>query len=438
MNAKLTACGLMACFSSGVFLPGSSPDSALQVVRSADHSRSDTLLTWVVGRSPLLELGRPGDSVFFTSIVLALQLSDGGVVVADAGLNEVYWFGPDGSKLRTRGGTGDGPGEFRRIGGSIAGRDGRVEIFDATLQRLTRFSVDGEVESVSTVGDGQRLFGGVGLFESGTYFARTRDRLVAVGIDGLARDTVGYFALSPDGRADRQIGRVPGLVTTSVLISGRRGTRAAVYSPTALAATAGDCLYLMASDIGQVRVFHQTGRLVDLIQWDARPQRVRADHRRAWIDWMESTSGVSRGSPESQFLKELGGRLRSVESLPLAQDFVVDELGYLWMQVYEAPQGIGSTWVVLKGSGEPIETIRLPEPLRVLDISLNTITAVATGPTGEESLRIYSLLRGGDDEPSLQVPRECRGDALALVGARASSPATSPAHSFIGVHHPRR
>ena len=72
---------------------------------------------WTVSDAPLASIGgadeRPDYLVY--GAVAATRLSDGRIVVAAQGPSQVKYFSADGIHLRTVGGEGDGPGEFRAI-----------------------------------------------------------------------------------------------------------------------------------------------------------------------------------------------------------------------------------------------------------------------------------------------------------------------------------
>jgi hypothetical protein len=78
-----------------------------------------------------------GDRVF-------VQADDAGhIYVADVAGSEVRVFDARGRHVRSFGGPGDEPGEFRRISGMDWGPDGRLRIMDGQLARLSVFDADG-------------------------------------------------------------------------------------------------------------------------------------------------------------------------------------------------------------------------------------------------------------------------------------------------------
>jgi len=95
-----------------------------------------------IASEPSLVLGqtdRPGHA--FGTVVGAVRLPDGGLAVLDQMSSALSFFAPDGAWLRSVGGPGDGPGEFRRPVALRLAPDGSLEVEDRA--GLTRFGADG-------------------------------------------------------------------------------------------------------------------------------------------------------------------------------------------------------------------------------------------------------------------------------------------------------
>ena len=97
---------------------------AAQSVRDSAGARvvTNTRPTWSAAQRlrlssrPTLVIGdRAGDPYEFTAISGAFFLSDGRILVADGGSNELRMFSANGTHVQSFGRRGDGPGEFRRL-----------------------------------------------------------------------------------------------------------------------------------------------------------------------------------------------------------------------------------------------------------------------------------------------------------------------------------
>jgi hypothetical protein len=105
----------------------------------------DIALPWVVDSVPDLELGQVdgGGASQFHNISGVAGLSDGGFVVVDGGSQELRWFDASGQHVRTSGGPGSGPGEFRRPLLVPRYPSDSLLVFDRRGRRFTLVASDG-------------------------------------------------------------------------------------------------------------------------------------------------------------------------------------------------------------------------------------------------------------------------------------------------------
>jgi 6-bladed beta-propeller len=68
---------------------------------------------------------------------------DGGVIVADDKTPVLRMYDAEAKFLRTIGRAGEGPGEYRSMGGVRTLPDGRILLWDNRIQRLTYYSAAG-------------------------------------------------------------------------------------------------------------------------------------------------------------------------------------------------------------------------------------------------------------------------------------------------------
>jgi len=116
--------------------------AGIQVIESR-APRWENTPHWVVG-APVVEIGSvDGDSsgILF-QVQDAVRLSDGRILVANGGTNELRFFTGSGRHLATIGGTGSGPGEFRWLTGVWVSADSMFA-FDNALARVSVFTDQG-------------------------------------------------------------------------------------------------------------------------------------------------------------------------------------------------------------------------------------------------------------------------------------------------------
>ena len=86
----------------------------------------------------------------------------GRIWVADSQSREVRIFGPDGEHIRTLGGEGEGPGEFRSLSRIVEGADGTFSVVDPSLARHTVFDSSGALVETRSGERGGSLPGPLG------------------------------------------------------------------------------------------------------------------------------------------------------------------------------------------------------------------------------------------------------------------------------------
>ncbi|HEU5207986.1 MAG TPA: 6-bladed beta-propeller [Longimicrobiales bacterium] len=105
-----------------------------------------TPLRWRTSAEPVLRVGElEGDEAYlFDGIVSLAVLDDGRFIVANQGDQSLRWFDPNGRFIMERGGAGEGPGEFSRVGDLTVTGDSVVAT-DWSGLRFTMFDLDGNI-----------------------------------------------------------------------------------------------------------------------------------------------------------------------------------------------------------------------------------------------------------------------------------------------------
>lgn len=146
-GAALLVLTIGGCRPAGTGAPGRSDvairDSAGVHIVEDHAARWTEGQAWTVG-APMVDLGAP-DGAFhgFVDPTGMTRLADGRIVVADAGLDQLCYFGSDGHFLYTVGGRGRIPGQFQTLWGLFAGASDSVTAFDIELSRATTFDPNG-------------------------------------------------------------------------------------------------------------------------------------------------------------------------------------------------------------------------------------------------------------------------------------------------------
>lgn len=342
----------------------------------------------------------------FSYVVGMVHGPDGRIAVADRTLSTISVLASDGKVVATMGREGDGPGEFRRLTGIVAGGERRLVAFDDDLQRLTKWTLDGSLVGTTRLNraGGGRQIGEVGRFADGSWYAREGDRLVATDPSGVGRDTVGFHRLREDGVVGELLARVPGSLSSQFAIEGMPGgIRGALLSPRALGAVLGNCLLVAASDEPTLWILDRTGTARGEVSLDIAVERATESHREQWVEATAAQAGREMGGaivPEAvRMIEGMAAAVGMAERVPFANDLLVDDLGYIWIQAYRLPDGAGSPeWRVFAETGQPVAVVQMPEGLRALAITQDTVTGVRTDELGRQFVQLHALDRRGDIE----------------------------------------
>ena len=355
---------------------------------------------WTVGAEPVTIYGSV-DGVAAGGFVHVLGVArgpSGMIAVADGQLMSISLFGADGNLVATMGRRGEGPGEFSSIATLVNDPEGRLFAFDDGHQRLSEWTFEGDFvrDTRLTRQGSDRPIAQVGRFGDGRWFAREFERVIAAQVNSVAQDTVGFFELV-DGVVGEVLARVPGGITTQIELGGRSMGRGVLLSPRSLGVAWGRCLLAGASDTPILRVVDSMGGEVGEVGLMVEVEPGREEHRSEWVAAMLAMVGDMAGPEQKMMLETLAEATPIAELVPFASGLLVDDLGYIWAQRYELPEGGSSTeWRVFTETGSSVGTVVLPERFNAVGVSADTILGVFTDELGRQDVRVYSLDRGGD------------------------------------------
>lgn len=201
-----------------------------------------------------------GDTAeMFDRIVTPFLLSDGQLVVPDAGEHTIRVFGPGGKLEERLGREGKGPGEFNTLRDAWA-RGDTIEAFDPDLTRITRFPPGGQPLVV-------RLSGGPqpqlvpGPFGAGWVVG------AIAGAGTGRRDDWALEQFGPDGALIRTLTHVPGMRRLEVPGFMSPGP----LSPRQAFTVAESRLYAGETLTPRLEVWKPDGKLEDTIRWQPAP-----------------------------------------------------------------------------------------------------------------------------------------------------------------------
>lgn len=358
---------------------------------------------WRISPEPEVEIGvLEGEEVYQLNRVSgATVLSDGRIVIANAGSAELRYYDSAGRYLQTVGRRGDGPGEFQFVGIPywLAG-DSLLVGVDPGARRLSLFDPEGRyVETYGTAGT-LRLGSVVGVLADGD-IVRLALLPGSGDDDGQARYPMVVVRHARDGTPADTMARLPG--SEMYRVTERSGAMMTVMqSPTPFARTqqvalGGGLVYAGAGDSYEVEIYRTERRASDLAESVIQPERlvrlqrsnrpvtssVVAEFRRVQLDRDlddNSRRRIERYLADVIFPKEM----------PAYRDLKVDAGGNLWVEEYRAPgEETQPRWEVFDPDGVWLGTVETPVGFQIYEIGEDYLLGLWRDELGVEYVRRY-------------------------------------------------
>lgn len=333
-----------------------------------DWEASDT---WSIDPIPAVVLGTEQSGAPLHRIAGAARLSDGRFAIADGGTAaRLLVFSSSGVFEQVIGPTGDAPGEFRWISHLTASPEDSLFVFDRTLQRLTAYSPTQQVARVTTFvppRDGASGGGAIRVsrLADGKWVGQGMESMVQASPGTFGQDTVSVGLMDSSLSEYSLIALVPGLLTTSTMQMGRMQPMVPAFTPQALFATWGRCVFLSSTEDRRISVYGSDGRLVNSFDGPGEPREVTELHLAERVEaHLERFPDADR-----EWYEQLFKSTKHTSHLPFYSSLVVDEWGHIWLQEYTPPYGLGTRWHILSQEGELLSSMAMPYELRVFSIS---------------------------------------------------------------------
>jgi hypothetical protein len=188
------------------------------MVVTVDRALGDYPLLGAVSSEPELDLLQmdPADPMsFFGSVTGIRTLDDGSFVVADGRAGRIGIFDRDGTLLRSFGGQGEQPGQFRTLSNIALATGDSLWVWDEQASRVTIFPLGGGDPAVRTVFGGTSIrYWRVHVLADRRFLAVARARTlgsgIAAGTTQAQRDSIRFTLFDATGRLMGPILAIPG------------------------------------------------------------------------------------------------------------------------------------------------------------------------------------------------------------------------------------
>jgi hypothetical protein len=349
---------------------------------------------WHLSPEPTLQIGAAeGDEPNLLHDVSDVdRLSNGNVVVANAGSSEIRVFDPRGRHLRSLGSSGDGPGEFQTLSSARVMRGGSILAFDPQSRRISFFDASGDFLrswSVEPLGRGVLPDRALPLDDGTVLVLHFRGHMPG-DPSGLVRNSAPVVRYSAEGDPLRELVEVPGEEWFRAEASSGGTLMYLPFGTSGHLVVHGDRLYVGDGREGELRVYDSDGRIVEQVRLPGAARPVTPeDIRRVEARALE---GVS--DPDARRRREeLHRAIPYPETMPALASLLVDEAGRLWVEEYRAHDGEPPRWLVLSAPGEPVAEVRMPEGFAPRWIGDGLVLGIARDELGVEYVRGYAITR---------------------------------------------
>lgn len=354
---------------------------------------------WRLSAEPDLAIGvAEGDEPYLLDGVRGvLPLGDGRIVVANGGDKTLRWYDGRGVFLFRRGGAGDGPGEFSRLGSITLGAADTVIAVDWSARRLTTYTADGELGGTKPI---------TGITGPPGAVYRLADGSFVMGVSGFSTAQLGselepgvvrvpspLLRLAADGSRADTVGMFPG---QEIEISGSGDGLRIGYARLGKSlsyAVDRDRIYIGTADRFVIDVLSADGERLRSIRAPDVDVTVGPAYEDAYLDFMRARL---EGVPPEQ-RAEAERTIADVdlpETAPAYATFLVDSDGDLWVAEYRFDLASPERWAVFDPSGRLVTTVVVPSGFRVMAATHGRVLGRATDDLGVERVVGYTIVRG--------------------------------------------
>lgn len=353
---------------------------------------------WRIGQIPILEIGMADGprEYMLSGVVGTVRRDDGAIIIANGGSGEIRFYGPDGTHLRSVGGEGSGPGEFRGLFWITVIRGDSIVAYDAPARRISVFTPDGEYVRSTTLDRFESYPQPLSAFEDGSLPIRFDvQQNQGTGGNGPQLKHVVIVRASPVGEL------LDTLVVTGPLDQYRMSTeieggRMSITLPVQFGASivaeaSSDRLIIGRNDRYWLSVYRPSGEMERVLHRRIEPRPVTDELARAELE--QRTERVGRGKPaQRKLMEEMMANRPRAEVLPFFMRIVVDESDNTWVQEYVPPgEDRRAAWTVFDGEGRMLGDLLLPENFTPHDIGEDFILGVAHDELDVERVQVYAL-----------------------------------------------
>lgn len=350
---------------------------------------------WRIDATPLVDIGMlegPPEYQLFR-VNDAVRLSDGRIVVANAGTGELRYFDAAGRHLLTVGGQGGGPGEFESVGWIQPLEADSMLAYDTRLRRLSAFDPAGRFVGTRTIQSiaGTDVLSAFGRFGDGSFLLQLRFAVDPGSMSsGLWRPPSVLIRSDGTGAGSDSLGTYPGAEGMIFMGENTIDIMRGGLMHRLMLAVSGERFFVGTQDAHEVQVRPMTGEPGVRIRWSgpdlALTPEIIERYRKGRLARSESEEA-------RRALRRRLGDMEFPETLPAYGEIVVDGGGNLWVERVRRPGEEGNQWHVFDPEGRLLGSVDLPIGLEVFQIGPDFVLGRWTDDLDVEHVRLHELTR---------------------------------------------
>lgn len=385
LSVVLLAAG--ACTSSGDSMPEGVVTWDSAGVRIVENHTADWEAVRSLEPDPLVQIGSldGSDPSAFGTLGDAKLLRSDLIAASDSRANEIRLFDVSGSHLRSFGGSGDGPNEFRGIGRLHRFPGDSVLAFDFGLSRSLVVPLEeGDARAISAIVDGVRA-PVLEVLASGSLLSYRSIPIDPSSVSGPIWDTTAVVVVDRSGADWREIRRVPD--------GPAPGTPTEILAPHSVSVGHPEGFYWVRTDRYEIHAFDSLGVLRSLIRRPVEPAALTAGDQREYASATLSRLREEGRDEAARRLEQTFLESDYAATRPLFWTGFVDGDRRLWLSHWPWPARFAppGKWSVFSSEGRWLGDVRVPDGVMIHDARGDTILAVWRDEYDVPYLRLYRL-----------------------------------------------
>ncbi len=386
----VAACGVERAPPSGAVIRDS---AGVQIVENSAPQWADGE-GWRLSATPELSIGElDGDPEYqLFQVYDARRLSDGRIVVANAGSSELRFYDGKGKFKGTAGRKGGGPGEFQGLADVWTLAGDSLLTYDFRNNRISFFEPGGEyVRSFQLLS----LTGGksspslVAPFADGSLLIRARTMEFTPQTEGgLRRDSVLYLRCDPAGALLDSVGWFPGPEWYVKAEEGMMAASSRAFGRSPVATAFAGAFYFGSSDSYEIARYDSNGQLQRLIRRTHESLEVTPEDMELWIE--ERLADVDDENQKT-FWERLYADMPVPQTMPAYERLIVDDEGSVWVEDYRRPGDAQPRWTVFDSAGVMLGAVETPPEFQIFQIGADFVLGRWTDDLDVEHVQLYKL-----------------------------------------------